>query len=219
MKKIVYTILLIAFVSVVKAQTPTSDTSLKKTAAAVCDCLTKNKIDDKTSPEEMQKAFLNCIFTSAPDFLTKIMSSGQDYQKAGEELGTQLAMEMMKNGCPAFTKLAAGMAMSGDSSDATDDTNMFGAPSTKVEAVTSVDGVVTKVEERDFTYITIKTTAGRELTFIYYDYVPGSDNWIKDAVTKLKNKNVALSYIENEVYQPKFKQFMNVKEIKTLTIK
>ena len=89
----------------------------------------------------------------------------------------------------------------------------------KVETAQSIQGVVTKVEERDFTYITIKTTAGRELTFIYYGYVPGSDDWIKDAATKLKNKNVAISYVESEVYQPKFKQFMNVKEIKTLTIK
>jgi len=57
------------------------------------------------------------------------------------------------------------------------------------------------------------------LTFIYYAYVPGSDDWIKDAFTKLKNKNVSISYVESEVYQPKYKQFMNVKEIKTLTIK
>ena len=74
------------------------------------------------------------------------------------------------------------------------------------------------MEERDFTYITVKTTAGRELSFMYYEYVPGSDNWIKNAAS-LKNKTVSLSYTETEVYQPKFKQFMNVKEIKTLTIK
>ena len=89
----------------------------------------------------------------------------------------------------------------------------------QTETVESADGVVTKIEERDFTYITLKNTAGRELTFIYYSYVPGSDDWIKDAVTKLKNKNVSISYVESEVYQPKYKQFMNVKEIKTLTIK
>ena len=53
---------------------------------------------------------------------------------------------------------------------------------------------------------------------MYYEYVPGSDNWIKN-VASLKNKKVSVSYVETEVYQPKFKQFMNVKEIKTLTIK
>ena len=89
----------------------------------------------------------------------------------------------------------------------------------QTEKVESTDGTVIKVEERDFTYITLKTAAGRELNFIYYSYVPGSDEWIKDPTTKLKNKNVTLSYVESEVYQPKFKQFMNVKQIKTLTIR
>ena len=219
MKKLTYLILFFVIGFTVNAQT---DTSLNKTAVAVCDCLGKANISDKTSQEEMQKAFLNCILTSAPDFLTKVMSSGEDYQKAGEEMGTQLAMQMMKNGCPSFTKLATGMAMTmgADSSGADDDGNNFITSVTpKTEAVETVNGTVTSVEEKDFTYITVKTTAGREQTFIYYTYVPGSDDWIKDATTKLKNKNVSVSYVESEVYQPKFKQFMNVKEIKTLTIK
>ena len=46
----------------------------------------------------------------------------------------------------------------------------------KVETAQSIDGIVTKVEERDFTYITVKTTAGRELTFIYYDMCPALMN-------------------------------------------
>lgn len=194
-----------------------TDTSLNKTAVNVCDCLTKSKVNENSTPTQMQQAFLSCIFTSAPDLITKIVSSGEDYQKAGEEIGTQLAMQMMKNGCPAFTKIAASMAMNnGDSS--IDLSNSSIDITAKPQAVASIDGVVTKLEEKDFLYITIKTSAGRELDFIYYTYVPGSDEWIKDT-TKLKNKNVSLSYIESEVYQPKFKQFMNVKEIKTLTIK
>ena len=219
MKQFTYLIIAIVFTSSIKAQTPQTDTSLNKTAVAVCDCLTKANISDKSTPEEMQKAFMNCIFTSAPDFITKIMSSGQDYQKAGEELGTQLAMQMMKNNCPAFTKLAAGMAMMGSDSSDADNSNLLNAPSTQVEVVQSSNGIVTKIEEKDFTYLTIKTTAGRVQTYIYYNYVPGSDDWIKDATVKLKNKNVSISYIESEVYQPKYKQFMKVKEIKTLTIK
>ena len=192
------------------------DTSLSKAAVSVCDCLTKAKIEDKSSPEQLQQVFLNCMFTSAPDLITKIVSSGQDYQKAGEEIGTQLAMEMVKNGCPAFAKIATAMA------GGVNDTMQMEMPmqmQSKVETAQSIDGIVTNVEEKDFTYITVKATNGRELTFMYYEYVPGSDDWIKNAATKLKNKNVSLSYTEAEVYQPKFKQFMNVKEIKTLTIK
>jgi hypothetical protein len=120
-------------------------------------------------------------------------------------------MEMLKTGCPAFTKIAASMAEQ-QGSGLTVETE-------KPAVLQTADGVVTKVEEKDFTYITVKTTAGRELTFIYYSYVPGSDGWIKDAANKLKNKNVAVTYAESEVYQPKFKEFMNVRELKSLTIK
>ncbi len=214
MKKIAFSFFAVTLFVAVSAQSTTQDTSLHATAVAVCDCLTKANISDKSTEEQMQQAFLNCIFTSAPDLITKIASSGEDYATAGQEIGTKLAMEMLRSGCPAFAKIAGAMASGGDSG-----IDMEMPSQVQTETVESTDGMVTKVEERDFTYITVKTTAGREFTFIYYSYVPGSDDWIKDAMTKLKNKNVSVSYVESEVYQPKFKQFMNVKEIKTLTIK
>ena len=89
------------------------------------------------------------------------MSSGDDVNKASEELGTQLAMEMLKNGCPAFAKIAGSLAMGGGG-----DLNLDESSKPDVETQ-SIEGIVTKIEERDFTYITIKTTAGRELLFIY----------------------------------------------------
>ena len=184
MKKIFFSLIALTIFIVAKAQKTDSDTSLHTAAVAVCDCLSKAKFTDKTTQEQMQQAFLSCIFTSAPDLITKIVSSGDDYAKAGEQLGTQLAMEMLKNGCPAFAKIAGSMAIGGD------DNEVQMPAQTQIETVESTDGIITKVEEKDFTYITLKTTAGRELTFIYYEYVPGSDEWIKDAVTKLKNKNV-----------------------------
>lgn len=201
-----------------KTNAQATDTSLHKSAVAVCDCLSKGKIDNTSTPEQLQQMFLGCIFSSAPDLVSKIISNGQADQQAAEQIATNLALEMVKNGCPAFQKIATAMMGSSDN----DDTMQIEMPmqmQSKVETAQSIDGVVTKIEEKDFTYITVKTTTGRELVFIYYNYVPGSDNWIKDAVNKLKNKNVSVSYVETEVYQPKYKEFMNVKEIKTLIIK
>ena len=217
MKKLSFYILAIClfFNSVIKAQS--TDTSMQKSAVAVCDCLSKSKIDNNSTPEQLQQIFLGCILSSAPDLVSKIIANGQDNQQAAEQIATNLALEMVKNGCPAFQKIATAMMGSGN------DTMQMEMPmqmqmQPKVESAQSIEGTVVNVEERDFIYITIKTTAGRELSFMYYEYVPGSDNWIKNAVS-LKNKKVLLSYVETEVYQPKFKQFMNVKEIKTLTIK
>lgn len=214
MKKLIVTLFTLILFLAATAQSNSQDTSMHATALAVCDCLNKANITDKSTEEQMQMAFMNCIFTSAPELITKITSSGEDYETAGQELATKLAMEMLKNNCAAFTKIAGAMAANGGG-----DFQMTMPSQVQTETVESADGMVTKIEERDFTYITLKNTAGRELTFIYYSYVPGSDDWIKDAVTKLKNKNVSISYVESEVYQPKYKQFMNVKEIKTLTIK
>jgi hypothetical protein len=87
------------------------------------------------------------------------------------------------------------------------------------ESVKSADGVVTKVDEKDFLYITVKTTAGREMTLIYLDYVDNSDDWVKNAATKLKDKKVTVQWVEKEVYNPKLKDFTNVKELKELRIK
>jgi hypothetical protein len=213
MKKIMFSFLALVFFATAHAQT---DTSLDKTANAVCACLGKANITDNSSQDEIEKAFMNCVLSSAPDLVAKIVASGKDYETAGQEIGTQLVMAMMKNNCAAFTKIAGALAANGSNGL---EMTLPGETETETANVQSTDGTVIKVEERDFTYLTVKTTAGRELTFMYYEYVPGSDNWIKDAVTKLKNKKVALSYVETEVYQPKFKQFMNVKEIKTLTIK
>ena len=202
---------LVTVVCGVYTQAQTADDTLHKAAIAVCDCLTKANLGTNVTEEQLQQAFLSCVLTSAPDLITQIMASGDDYQKAGEEIGTKLSLELMKIGCPAFTKIATSMALQGDES--------ISIQTEKATAVETAEGIVTKVEERDFSYVTLKTTTGRELTFIYYGYVPGSDVWIKDAVTKLKNKNVSVSYIETEVYQPKYKEFMKVKEIKSLTIK
>ena len=120
-------------------------------------------------------------------------------------------MEMLKTGCPAFTKIATSMAL--------ENGNGLTVETVKPAVLQTAEGIVTKVEEKDFTYITIKSDGGRELTFIYYSYVPGSDDWIKDAANKLKNKKVTVSYINSEVYQPKFKEFMSIRELKSLTIK
>ncbi|MBV9961229.1 MAG: hypothetical protein JO072_03210 [Parafilimonas sp.] len=217
MKKIFFFLLTVVLINF-KTIAQTGDTSLHASAIAVCDCLSKAKIENNSTPQQLQQIFLQCILTSAPDLVTKMMGNGQDNMQAAEETATNLALEMMKTGCPAFTKIATAM-MGSAGGDTVEMEVPMAMPSTSNAEAQSTDGTVVKVEERDFTYITVKTTAGRELTFMYYKYVPGSDDWIKDAVNKLKNKNVSLSYVETEVYQPKFKQFMNVREIKTLTVK
>src|SRR5258708_4742924 len=114
MKKIIFSLFALPVFFIATAQTTNNDTSMHATAIAVCDCLTKANISDKSSQADIQQAFLTCILKSAPDFMTKIASSGEDPATAGQEMATKLAMEMLKNGCPAFTKIATAMMGNSD---------------------------------------------------------------------------------------------------------
>ena len=110
MKKIIFALFALTFFLHGTAQSDSEDTAMHATAIAVCDCLTKANLAEDSPEEKIQQAFLNCLFTSAPDLVSKIAGSGDDYVTASQELGTKLMMEMMKNGCPAFMKLATAMA-------------------------------------------------------------------------------------------------------------
>ena len=81
-----------------------NDTSMNKTAVAVCDCLEKANITESSSEMQMQQAFMNCIISSAPDLFEKTTSSGDDYMTAGQEIATKLVMEMMKNDSDQYVR-------------------------------------------------------------------------------------------------------------------
>jgi hypothetical protein len=215
MKKALSLITFLVVCFAVKAQN-NKDTSIKKVAVSICNCLEKNHMEAAKDQAEMQSIFLQCMLDSATSVMGEIATNSQngDFEQAGQEIGQRIAMELVKMNCKPFMQMSMKLAQSGGSISFGNDSS-----NKEEESVKSVDGVVTKVEERDFLYITVKTTAGREMTVLYLDYVDNSDDWVKDAATKLKNKNVTVQYVEKEVYNPKLKDFSNVKELKELRIK
>jgi len=186
------------------------DSSVKKTAASICNCLEKNHMENAGSQAEMQQIFLQCMLDSAASVMGDVIlnSESGDYKQAGEEFAQKIAMELVNSGCKPFMQMSMKLAQGGT----------LGEVGKEDVAVKSSDGVVTKIEEKDFLYVTVKTTAGREITLIYLDYIDGSDDWVKDAQNKLKNKKVTVKWTEEEVYQPKIKDFSNVKMLKDLKI-
>ncbi|HNP23096.1 MAG TPA: hypothetical protein PKM63_02835 [Panacibacter sp.] len=212
MKRTVFIVsALLMFCGFTQAQNKSSkDTSIKKVAVSICNCLEKNHVEKANTEEEMQQVFLQCIFDSASSVIGDVLTSGDgDAKQNGEEFGQKIALELMNSGCQPFiqmsVKLAKGNLGADDDADAK-------------PALKSVDGIITKVEEKDFLYITVKQSTGREMILIYMDYVDGSDGWIKDAAAKLTNKTVSVSYEESEIYQPKIKDFANLKVLRKLAI-
>src|SRR4051794_2926252 len=195
MKKIVSLITVLAVCFAVKAQND-KDTSVKKVAVSICNCLEKNHLENAKDQAEMQSIFLQCMLDSAASVMGDLATNGNgDFQQAGQEFGQKIAMELVKMGCKPFMQMSMKLAQGGSISLSNEDK--------ADESVKSADGVVTKVDEKDFLYITVKTTAGREMTMIYLDYIDNSDDWVKDAATKLKDKKVTVQYVEKEVYNPK----------------
>ena len=209
MKKILGLTITVLICLVVKAQDK-KDSSVKKTAASICNCLEKNHMESAKDQSEMQQIFLQCMLDSAASVMGDALlnSENGDYKQAGEEFAQKIAIELVNSGCKPFMQMSLKLAQGGS----------LGELNKEDVSLKSSDGIVTKVEEKDFLYITIKTSAGREITLIYLDYIDGSDDWVKDAQNKLKDKKVTVKWTEEEVYQPKIKDFTNVKMLKDLRI-
>jgi hypothetical protein len=209
MKKILGLTISVLVCFVVNAQDK-KDSSVKKTAASICNCLEKNHMENAKDQSEMQQIFLQCMLDSAASVMGEVIlnSESGDYKQAGEEFAQKIAIELVNSGCKPFMQMSLKLAQGGS----------LGELNKEDASLKSSDGIVTKVEEKDFLYITVKTSAGREIILVYLDYVDGSDDWVKDAQNKLKDKKVAVKWTEEEVYQPKIKDFTNVKLLKELRI-
>jgi len=206
MKRIVTCIICaVVFSTTLKAQ-DTKDTSMHKVATAICGCLSKADIDKAKTQADLQQIFLKCMMDSAASTLTGVMADGTTEE--GEELGKKIAMEMMNSGCPAFIKLSMKLA-GGNAADDQGD----------VAELKSTEGTIVKVEEKDFLYLTVKNASGKLVTVIFLSDVDGSADWMKEPTAKLLNKKVTVQWTEEEVYQPKLKDFANIKELKGLTLK
>jgi hypothetical protein len=155
----------------------------------------------------MQQVFFKCIMDSASEKIADVMSGGTvaNPENVAEEFGTRLAVEMLNSGCKPFVQMSLKLGKNSSNSG------------NKSSVIKTAEGEVIKVEERDFLYISVKTDAGREISLIYMSYVPGSDEWLKNP-DMLEHKKVSVKWTETESYQPKLKEFVNIREIKELHI-
>jgi hypothetical protein len=188
---------------------PATDSASTKTALAVCNCLSRQDIENTNTENALQQLFLKCMLDSAGEMFSGILDK-DDTRAAGEELGKKLAKDLVGVGCSPFLKLAVKMAAAGNEKGAA---NKDGVK----ELSKSIEGTVVSVEEKDFLYINVKSKSNRDYRFIYLSYVPGSDDWIKNTQL-LRQKKVRVEWAETEVFLPKAKDFSQIRQIKKLTI-
>lgn len=189
------------------SQSKKMDSTSRKNAIAICNCLEKNNAEKLQTTAEVQQLFLKCMMDSASSAFTKLLEQNTDNaEAAGEEWGKQIAMDLFTVGCEPFLKIS--MKLAGESEEEENNNKV---------KLSTASGTVTGFEEKDFTYINIKLTNGREQTFVYVEFVPESNEWIKKPAS-LKGKKVKIQYEDKEVYQPKIKDFITIKILKKLEI-
>lgn len=194
----------------------TDSTQMQKAAAAVCKCMSRNDVTASKDIDEIEVKFTQCMFDSAGGMLTEIMTkameSGANIESLAETFGKELGMEMVKQNCSTFLKMS--MKMSGGSEKTGE---KVAEKNTKNQVLTELYGTVVSVVEGEFLSLTLETENGRKQTLYYFEYVPKSDDWLKD-LKLLTGKKVSIKYKEAELYRPKLKTFIPIKQIVELNL-
>src|SRR3954466_10034044 len=88
------------------------DSSIKKTAASICNCLEKNHMENAGSQMEMQQIFLQCMLDSASSVMGDVIlnSDSGNYKEAGEEFAQKIAMELVNSNCKPFMQMSLKLA-------------------------------------------------------------------------------------------------------------
>jgi len=179
------------------------DSTDRKVANAICDCLNKHNVDSIQNSKDAETIFATCMLENSSGALGKLLEGG-DMEKAGEEWGRKIAMDLFAVGCQSFIQISMKIASSGEEK----------TTSVKASAKT-LQGTIINVEEKELLYLTLRSSTNREYKLVYLSYIPGSDEWIKNP-SSLKGKKVTIDYVETEIYQPKLKEYVDMKQVKML---
>ena len=201
-------ILLVCFLGA-NAQTKPDSTQMQKAAASVCLCLEKSNVNDAKA-SEMEVILVKCMLDSAGTLMADIMSKTEDMdgQDAGEALGKELAVQMLKQNCSSFIQLSLKLAGEDKESKTVSD---------KIAATGNLSGTVLTVGETEFLSLVVQTETGRKQTLYYFDYVPNSDDWLKNP-KGLVGKKVTIGFKDNEFYRPSLKTFVSIKQLVSLSV-
>lgn len=172
---------------------------------SICACVTKLDMAKITNKQEAVEAYTNCI-TQKSDMLVDLANEDNVEMTdvdAMKKIGVNIAVNLMKQGCPNFTKLGLFFAKKdGDVAG-----NLTG----------STRGNYKRTDLKGFNYIVITDNGNSEKSFIWLRQFPGSEKFMNGSGS-LAGKKLNVSWQEIEVYLPQAKGYYKVKEITGITI-
>jgi hypothetical protein len=197
MKKLILLFSLICISLVSYAQ----DDVYKTIATETCDCIKKKNYDySNVSKADVEMALGFCMLESAKKNKIAIdVNNMEEMTALGQKVGMQMAPI-----CPEVFQALVGAK---EETVEEDDTEYF-----------TVAGKINSVEEKDLVFINLKDGDGKDFKFIWLYYFAGSDDF-KDSPKKLIGKEVTLTYIVLEVFDPKTKAYHSVNILSGLELK
>jgi hypothetical protein len=179
---------------------------MQKTADTICKCMSKANLKDNATQQDLQDAFMTCFATAGMTYVLQLAEERKveiTDQKAMEGLGMEIGKELLKQNCQAFIKYSVITAKRDNEGEA---------------AVQQTEGILSRVDNKDFRYLVVKDKSGREQSYIWLDYFDGSDDLTGDKIKNFIGKKVTISWKEREVYLPSAGNYFKIKQIAGFTI-
>ena len=176
-------------------------------AEKTCSCL-KN-MDMNASSKQLTDALGTCMFREAGPYQKELKKKehidlDKLDDKVGEQFGQLIGSKMVLK-CPDLMIKLAGAANEPK-------------PDGSAPVSTTLTGIVTDISPGQFVVITVKDPNGPEQKFLWLGYFKGAE-LLKNGLPDIKGKTVAVSYTENDYYNPAIKDYMKYKIITGLSAK
>ncbi len=174
-----------------------SDDEITQLADVSCECVNKNDLEGKSS-EDIQTILGLCILEGLGKYPTIFEKVNIEDERSMENMGERIGVAML-NRCPdIMLQLAAGEIEEGVQEEQDD---LF------------LTGTIQGIEGEQFTFVTLKTDAGRTVKLLWLGYFDGADQ-----LAEISNKpdikpKVTISYTTIECYSHRQKEYIARKMI------
>ncbi len=200
MKKFIFILFLIIF-QISFAQKATKNELITALSNSCCDCISGKEI----KPDKVELTLGVCILKAIKDNKEDVVNHyGKDYfsnmEKIGEEIGAELAIN-----CPDFLAL---LSTEGVLDKYTTDEELI--DESYGNDLSLVSSYVSSKED-GFLYVTVKEYSGKSHQMILINNFENA-YLVTDNVLK-KNDKIEIYYFEAELYDAKYKKFINCKII------
>jgi hypothetical protein len=185
----------------------TKDSLVKIMADEVCGALSNNEKESKSeSLEEALGTPFMMVFGKYAKEINLVYGftamNETNGAKVGKDVGAKLGTD-----CPAFMNLLLKNV---------DETKELLSRDKKTKE-TKISGVLLKINVGEFSYLEVKTYAGKIEKMYWMEYFENAND-LMNTPTKFINKNIVVNYAEKEIYKSSIKEYVKIKVITDLTI-